>query len=103
MIYHFQINKFAFSGGQITLEEHRALGGNTDVDVSYQLLRFFLHDDVELERVRVDYSSGAMLSGEIKKLAVETLQPIVARHQESRVKVTDAILDQFMAQRKLNY
>lgn len=73
------------------------------MDVSYQLLRFFLHDDVELERVRVDYSSGAMLSGEIKKLAVETLQPIVAQHQESRVKVTDAILDQFMAQRKLNY
>lgn len=73
------------------------------MDVSYQLLKFFLHDDVELERVRVEYSSGAMLSGEIKKLAVETLQPIVAQHQESRVKVTDAILDQFMAQRKLNY
>lgn len=99
----WQINKYAFSGGQLTLEEHRAKGGNTDVDVSYQLLRFFLHDDAELERVRVDYTSGAMLSGEIKKLAIETLQPIVAEHQANRAKVTDAILEEFLKQRELNF
>jgi len=37
-----KINKYAFSGGQETLEEHRAKGGDPDVDVSYQYLRFFL-------------------------------------------------------------
>jgi tryptophanyl-tRNA synthetase len=70
--------------------------------VSYQLLKFFLPDDVELERIRVAYSKGEMLSGEIKKVAIETLQPIVAEHQERRKQVTDALLDQFMTPRKLN-
>jgi tryptophanyl-tRNA synthetase len=37
-----KINHYAFSGGQETLEEHRAKGGNPEVDVSYQYLRFFL-------------------------------------------------------------
>ncbi len=31
-----KINKYAFSGGQATLEEHKAKGGNTEVDVHYQ-------------------------------------------------------------------
>ena len=43
-----KINKYAFSGGKVSTEEHRALGGNPDVDVSYQYLTFFLEDDDEL-------------------------------------------------------
>lgn len=37
-----KINQFAFSGGRETVEEHRAKGGNPEVDVSYQYLKFFL-------------------------------------------------------------
>ena len=37
-----KINKYAFSGGQATVEEHKAKGGDTDVDISYQYLTFFL-------------------------------------------------------------
>lgn len=37
-----KINQHAFRGGQETLEEHRAKGGDTEVDVSYQYLKFFL-------------------------------------------------------------
>lgn len=37
-----KIKQYAFSGGQETLEEHREKGGDPDVDVSYQYLRFFL-------------------------------------------------------------
>lgn len=98
-----KINKHAFSGGRVTVEEHRELGGNTDIDVPYQLLRFFLEDDAELEKVRVAYSSGEMLSGEIKKTAIECLQPIVAQIQEQRAKVTEEIVDLFMTPRKLNF
>lgn len=98
-----KINKHAFSGGKPTLEEHRQFGGNTEIDVSFQLLRFFLHDDKELERIRVAYSKGELLSGEIKKIAIETLQPIVADHQAKRKDVTDEILEQFMTPRALNY
>ena len=34
-----KINKYAFSGGQATMEEHREKGGNCDIDTSYQYLR----------------------------------------------------------------
>ena len=46
-----KINKHGFSGGQETEEEHRRLGGNPDVDVSYQFLTFFLEDDDELKKI----------------------------------------------------
>ena len=36
-----KINKHAFSGGQETLELHRELGGNPNVDVAYQYLTCF--------------------------------------------------------------
>lgn len=98
-----KINKHAFSGGRVTVEEHREFGGNTDVDVSYQLLKFFLTDDDELEKIRIAYTKGELLSGEIKKLATETLTPIVVEHQLKRKDVTDEILEQFMTPRKLNF
>ena len=53
-----KVTKYAFSGGRATLAEHRELGANLDVDVSYQYLRFFMEDDAELERVRTDGSRG---------------------------------------------
>jgi len=42
----------SFSGGKETLEMHRELGGDCDVDVAYQMLRFFLDDDQRLEEIR---------------------------------------------------
>lgn len=85
------------------MEEHRAKGGDTNVDVSFQLLRFFLPDDDELERIRVAYTKGELLSGELKAKAIEILQPIVAEHQLRRKSVTDDVLEQFMAIRPLQF
>ena len=48
----FKINKYAFSGGGQTVEEHRLKGGNCDVDVSFQYLKFFMDDDKRLEEIR---------------------------------------------------
>lgn len=96
-----KINKHAFSGGKVTIEEHRAEGGDTEIDVAYQLLKFFLPDDAELERIRVAYTSGEMLTGEIKKIAIETIQPIVAEFQEKRKLVTEEVLDSYLALREL--
>lgn len=47
-----QINKHAYSGGRDTEEEHRKIGGNTDVDVSYQYLTFFMDDDDKLAQIK---------------------------------------------------
>lgn len=66
-----KINKYAFSGGRTTVEEHRKLGGVPDIDVAYQLLKFFLEDDIELEKVKIAYEKGELLTGEIKKIAID--------------------------------
>ncbi|XP_026782663.1 tryptophan--tRNA ligase, cytoplasmic [Pangasianodon hypophthalmus] len=98
-----KINKHAFSGGKDTIEEHRKYGGNPDVDVSFMYLTFFLEDDEQLEKIRQDYSSGALLTGELKKCLIETLQPMIAAHQERRKQVTDDLVKQFMTPRKLDF
>jgi tryptophanyl-tRNA synthetase len=46
-----KINKYAFSGGQATTEEHREKGGDPDVDVAFQYLTFFLESDEELAKI----------------------------------------------------
>lgn len=51
-----KINKHGFSGGKETEDEHRRLGGDTDVDVSYQYLTFFLDDDDELKKIGQVYA-----------------------------------------------
>ena len=69
-----KINKYAFSGGQPDIEEHRKLGGNPDIDVSYQYLRiFFEPDDNKLKSIYEDYRSGKLLSGELKAILIEKL------------------------------
>lgn len=44
--------KYAFSGGRDTKEEHEKYGGDTEVDVSYQYLSFFLEDDDRLAYIK---------------------------------------------------
>lgn len=66
-------------------------------------MKFFLPDDAELQKIRNSYTKGELLSGEIKKIAIEQIQPIVAEHQEKRKLITDEVLDQFMAIRPLKF
>jgi len=68
-----KVNKYAFSGGGATVELHKANGGNLDVDVPYQWLRFFLEDDDKLAQIAEDYGSGKMMTGDIKKILIECL------------------------------
>ncbi|NXK40683.1 SYWC protein, partial [Piprites chloris] len=98
-----KINKHAFSGGRDTIEEHRKYGGNCDVDVSFMYLTFFLEDDDRLEQLKQAYTSGELLTGELKKVLIETMQPLVAAHQERRKQVTDEVVKQFMTPRKLAF
>lgn len=98
-----KVNKHAFSGGRETLEEHRRLGANLDVDIPYQWLQFFLDDDDELERIRVDYGAGRMLTGEVKARLIELLSDMCTRHQERRAQATDDVVRSFMAVRPLDF
>ena len=86
-----KINKYAFSGGQKTTEEHKKTGGNPDVDVSFQYLKLFEEDDSRLSEIYEKYKSGKILTGELKKIAIEKinsyLKPIQNKYPESLKKV----------------
>lgn len=96
-----KINKYAFSGGQVSVEEHRALGGNPDVDVAYQYLTFFLDDDEKLKHYYDSYKSGDLLSGEMKKLAIDEITQYVVEFQKRRDAVDQQTLESFMKPHKL--
>jgi len=98
-----KINKYAFSGGGATVEEHKEKGGNCDVDISYQYLTFFLEDDEKLEQIRQDYTKGELLTGFLKKELIDVLTPIVTAHQEARKTITDEMVKEYMRPRPLNF
>jgi tryptophanyl-tRNA synthetase len=91
-----KINKYAFSGGGDTIEEHRAKGGNCEIDVAFQYLIYFLEDDAKIEELRQAYSSGELLTGQLKKEAITLLQKLVADHQARLAQVTDDVVKKFM-------
>jgi tryptophanyl-tRNA synthetase len=68
-----KVNKYSFSGGGATVEEHKANGANLDVDVPYQYLRFFLEDDDKLAEIADKYGKGEMMTGEVKALLITCL------------------------------
>lgn len=91
-----KINKYAFSGGQATLEEHRKKGGNTSVDIPFQYLRFFFEeDDKKLEEIKEKYESGEMLTGEIKAYLIEKINHFLSEHQKRR-KEAEKLIDKFI-------
>ena len=98
-----KVNRYAFSGGQALAEDQRRLGADLSVDVPYQYLTFFLEDDEELKRIGEDYAAGRLLSGEVKAKLISVLVPMVEAHQAARALVTDALVDEFMSVRELEF
>jgi tryptophanyl-tRNA synthetase len=91
-----KIKKYAFSGGKDTLEEHRKKGGNTDVDVSFQYLKFFFEDsDKKLEKIKKDYESGKLLTGELKKIAIDKINSFLKSHQVKLAKARKEVEKMF--------
>ncbi|MBI5223514.1 tryptophan--tRNA ligase [Candidatus Micrarchaeota archaeon] len=96
-----KVNKYAFSGGRATLEEHRKLGGDTSIDVPYQWLSIlFEPDDAKLRQIHDDYRSGKMLSGEMKMLLIEKITAFLKTHRENKKKAESQI-EIFMKSGKL--
>ena len=93
-----KINKYAFSGGKETIEEHRKLGGDCDIDVSFQWLNmYFMENDEEIDDIRVRYTCGELLSGELKKILIEKVQKKLRDHQEKIEKARkDGLLKKYM-------
>lgn len=49
-----------------------------------QYLTFFEEDDAELERIKDEYESGRLLTGELKALCIAKLQAFVKSFQDVR-------------------
>eukprot|EP01122_Echinamoeba_exundans_P010182 TRINITY_DN3749_c0_g2_i3.p1 TRINITY_DN3749_c0_g2~~TRINITY_DN3749_c0_g2_i3.p1 ORF type:complete len:411 (-),score=103.78 TRINITY_DN3749_c0_g2_i3:1020-2225(-) len=98
-----KIMNHAFSGGGATKEEQQTHGANLDVDVSYQYLTFFLHDEARLQEVGEKYKTGKMLTSELKQILVDILWELVSTHQSFRSAVSDNVIDSFMSVRKLAF
>jgi len=89
-----KIKKYAFSGGKDTIEEHRKLGGNPDVDVCFQYLKFmFEEDDRVLKEIEEKYRGGKMLTSELKEIAIEKINDFLKRHRKNKSKLNKKILE----------
>jgi len=91
-----KIKKYAFSGGQKTLEEHRKKGGNPDVDVSYQYLKaIFEPSDSALAKIHKDYKSGKLLTGELKQILIDKASIFLSQHQK-KLKAAEKQIPKFL-------
>jgi tryptophanyl-tRNA synthetase len=78
-----KIKRYALSGGQKSVDEHRKKGGDPDKDVSFQYLKmFFEPDDKKLQRIYEDYKSGKLLTSELKEILIKRINAFLKRHQK---------------------
>jgi tryptophanyl-tRNA synthetase len=90
--------KSSFSGGQPTMEEHRRLGGNPDIDVAFQYLRYFFEpDDAVLAELEAGYRSGDILTGQMKQECIDRAGAWLSELSEARDQ-TAHLVDQFLAE-----
>ena len=91
-----KVKKHAYSGGGDTLKEHREQGADLSVDTSFQWLRnLLLEDDERMREIAEKYSSGEMLTGEIKEILIEELNQFLEEHQ-TRKKNADDLVEKMM-------
>ena len=89
--------KRAFSGGQATVEEHRRMGGDPDIDVAYQyMMYFFEEDDAYLAELNSDYRAGKILAGEMKQLCIDRAVDWLGQLHEMRDQ-TAHLVEDFLA------
>ena len=86
--------KRAYSGGQSTIEEHRRLGGNPDIDVAYQYMMYFFEDDDDyLQSINSEYRAGKLLAGEMKQLCIERAKGWLEELNEKRYQTEHLVKD----------
>ena len=71
--------------------------------MAYIYLTYFEDDDEKVKKVHDDYKTGSLLTGDLKKLAIDVLQKYVQDFQEQRKSVTDEVLEGYMRPRKLQW
>ena len=87
----------AYSGGQSTIEEHRRIGGNPDIDVAYQYMMYFFEEsDSYLAELNSEYRNGKILAGEMKQICIDKATDWIENHHELRAQ-TEHLVKEFLA------
>ena len=60
------------------------MGADLAKDIPYQYLEYFLEDEEELMRIKAEYASGKMLTGEVKKILKDAYDKALAIIRENR-------------------
>jgi tryptophanyl-tRNA synthetase len=82
-----KIKKYAFSGGQPSLKEHKEKGGNPDIDISFQWLKYlFEPNDKKLNKIETDYKSGKLMTGELKEILITKINTFLKSHRQKKIK-----------------
>ena len=85
----------AFTGGRISAEEQRRLGGEPEKCTIFELYSYHLiKDDAELNRIYDECKGGKLLCGKCKKMAAELVEEFLKEHQEKRNQI-DGELDKY--------
>ncbi len=78
----------AFSGGRVSVEEHKKLGGDPSVDIPFLYLKYVFLSPKEAEEVAEGYRKGKILSGEMKQMLLEKVDEKVEKFKERYEKIT---------------
>jgi tryptophanyl-tRNA synthetase len=78
----------AYSGGRVSIEEHRRLGGDPDIDIAYLYLKSYFLKEAEAKLIYDDYKKGRLLSGELKNMLLEKVHARTEEFKKKYEKVT---------------
>lgn len=82
----------AFTGGRVSVEEQRELGGNPDVCAVYKYnYCMFEPDDAKMADIAERCRSGKILCGECKKELTDKINAFLEGHREAREKAAGVI------------
>lgn len=92
-----KINKYAFSGGggDGTFEDHKKYGGDPTTDTSCKYLKYFEHDDDELEKIYTGFKSADLSCSDTKKILIDKLTTFIKQHQDVKAKITNEYVEEF--------
>ncbi len=82
------------TGGRVSIEEQKKLGGLPEDCVVYELFLYhFIEKDEDLEKIYNDCLSGTQMCGQCKSLAADLIEDFLKDLQERREQVRDSIED----------
>ena len=100
-----KIMKHSLSGarGNGTLEDHKKFGGNVDVDISCQYLKFLEEDDDKLNEMIEKFVKGELSCGEIKQILFEKLNEMFNKIRNNKEKnVNKELIESFRLEKEKN-